>query len=159
MMKSKLFRMVAATIAAVTISVGVAQAAQNDALPTSQFIPALKQLEPQLNLSPTQQTLWQTAMDTMQESHVSARMNEDQLQQQIEAAPQQPIIDLRAVHAAHLKVEQEDDKLREQSANAWITAYDSLNNQQKTSVSALLAPQFQAIAEHPGKPYEPRTGL
>jgi protein CpxP len=158
-MKSKLVRMVAATITALAISVGVAQAAQNDATPTSQFIPALRQLEPQLNLTPNQQTLWQTALDTMQESHVSARMNEDQLQQQIQTAQQQPIIDLRAVHAAHLKVEQEDDTLREQSANAWITFYESLNNQQKTSVSALLEPQFQAIAQHPGKPYEPRTGL
>lgn len=158
-MKNKLLRMVAATVAALTISVGVAQAAQSDATATSQFIPAMKQLEPQLNLTPTQQTLWQTAMDTMQESHVSARMNEDQLQQQIQTAEQQPIINLRAVHAAHLKVEQEDDKLREQSANAWINLYDSLDSQQKTSVSALLAPQFQAIAEHPGKPYEPRTGL
>jgi periplasmic protein CpxP/Spy len=159
MMKSRAFKMVAATLAALTISIGVAQAAPNDATTTSQFIPALKQLAPQLSLTPTQQNLWQTAMDTMQESHVSARMNEDQLQQQIQAAEQQPIIDLRAVHAAHLKVEQEDDKLREQSANAWITFYESLNNQQKTSVSAVLAPQFQAIAQHPGKPYEPRTGL
>jgi periplasmic protein CpxP/Spy len=159
MMKSRAFKMVAATLAALTISIGVAQAAPNDATTANQFIPALKQLAPQLSLTPTQQNLWQTAMDTMQESHVSARMNEDQLQQQIQAAEQQPIIDLRAVHAAHLKVEQEDDKLREQSANAWITFYESLNNQQKTSVSAVLAPQFQAIAQHPGKPYEPRTGL
>ncbi|MGA7777290.1 MAG: hypothetical protein WCA85_06210 [Paraburkholderia sp.] len=158
-MKSTVFRMVAATLAALTISIGVAQAAPNDSTATSQFIPAMKQLEPQLNLTPTQQNLWQTAMDTMQESHVSARMNEDQVQQQIQAAEQQPIIDLRAVHAAHLKVEQEDAKLREQSANAWITLYESLNNQQKTSVSSVLAPQFQAIAQHPGKPYEPRTGL
>lgn len=158
-MKSTVFRMVTATLAALTISIGVAQAAPNDATITSQFIPAMKQLEPQLNLTPSQQNLWQTAMDTMQESHVSARMNEDQVQQQIQAAEQQPIIDLRAVHAAHLKVEQEDAKLREQSANAWITFYESLNNQQKTSVSSVLAPQFQAIAQHPGKPYEPRTGL
>jgi periplasmic protein CpxP/Spy len=158
-MKSRAFKMVAATLAALTISIGVAQATPNDATTTSQFIPALKQLAPQLSLTPIQQNLWQTAVDTMQESHVSARMNEDQLQQQIQAAEQQPIIDLRAVHAAHLKVEQEDDKLREQSANAWMTFYESLNNQQKTSVSAVLAPQFQAIAQHPGKPYEPRTGL
>ncbi|RFU47058.1 hypothetical protein D0B32_12895 [Paraburkholderia sp. DHOC27] len=158
-MKSKTFRMFVATFAALAISIGVAQAAPIDATPTSQFIPAMKQLAPQLNLTPTQQNLWQTALDTMQESHVSARMNEDQLQQQMQSADQQSIIDLRAVHAAHVKVEKEDDALREQSANAWITFYDSLNNQQKTSVSALLAPQFQAIAQHPGKPYEPRTGL
>jgi len=56
-------------------------------------------------------------------------------------------------------VEQEDAQAREQSANAWITFYDGLNNSQKTAVSSLLKEQFAAIQNHPGKPYEPRTGL
>ena len=150
----------AAAVLAVTIgSIGSAQAGTLAAPAGTHFIEEMKTLQPQLNLSTTQQTAYDVAMDTMRQSHVTARMNEDQLQQQFQSAQQTPILDLRAIHAANLKVEQEDAQAREQSANAWITFYDGLNNSQKTSVSSLLKEQFAAIQNHPGKPYEPRTGL
>ncbi|WP_051888251.1 hypothetical protein [Caballeronia sordidicola] len=150
----------AAAVIAVTIgSIGSAQAGTLAAPAGNQFIEEMKTLQPQLNLSTTQQTAYDVAMDTMRQSHVTARMNEDQLQQQFQSAQQTPILDLRAIHAANLKVEKEDAQAREQSANAWITFYDGLNNSQKTAVSSLLKEQFAAIQNHPGKPYEPRTGL
>jgi periplasmic protein CpxP/Spy len=150
----------AAAVLAVTIgSIGSAQAGTLAAPAGNQFIEEMKTLQPQLNLSTTQQTAYDVAMDTMRQSHVTARMNEDQLQQQFQSAQQTPILDLRAIHAANLKVEKEDAQAREQSANAWINFYDGLNNSQKTSVSSLLKEQFAAIQNHPGKPYEPGTGL
>ncbi len=118
----------------------------------------MKELHSQLGLNAQQEALWQTALDTMRQSHAAERLNEDQLQQ-VEAQQQQPILDLKAIHAAHLKAEQQDAQLREQSANAWIAFYDGLDNQQKTSVSTLLNQQFSEIARHPAVPYEPRTGL
>jgi uncharacterized membrane protein len=158
-MSTKFVRVIAVAVAALSLSVGAAQAAQADAPTGNQFMAQMKDLHPQLSLNAAQETLWQTALDTMRQSHAAERLNQDQLQQQREALQQQPILDLKAIHAAHLKAEQQDAQLREQSANAWIAFYDGLNNQQKTSVSALLNQQFAEIARHPAVPYEPRTGL
>ena len=158
----KTTRILAAAAAALAVTIGAIGSAQAGTLATpagNQFIEEMKTLQPQLNLSATQQTAYDVAMDTMRQSHVTARMNEDQLQQQFQSAQQTPILDLRAIHAANLKVEKEDAQAREQSANAWINFYDGLNNSQKTAVSSLLKQQFAAIQNHPGKPYEPRTGL
>jgi uncharacterized membrane protein len=158
-MSTKFVRVIAVAVAALSLSVGAAQAAQADAPTGNQFMAQMEDLHPQLSLNAAQETLWQTALDTMRQSHAAERLNQDQLQQQREALQQQPILDLKAIHAAHLKAEQQDAQLREQSANAWIAFYDGLNNQQKTSVSALLNQQFAEIARHPAVPYEPRTGL
>jgi periplasmic protein CpxP/Spy len=158
-MSTKFVRVIAVASAALSLSIGAAQAAQADAPTGNQFMAQMKDLHPQLSLNAAQETLWQTALDTMRQSHAAERLNQDQLQQQREALQQQPILDLKAIHAAHLKAEQQDAQLREQSANAWIAFYDGLNNQQKTSVSALLNQQFAEIARHPAVPYEPRTGL
>ncbi len=148
-----------AAAAALALTFGSAQAGTLATPAGNHFIEDMKALQPQLNLSATQQTAYEVAMDTMRQSHVSARMNEDQLQQQFQAVQQTQILDLRAIHAANLKVEKEDAQAREQSANAWINFYEGLNNSQKTAVSSLLKQQFAAIQNHPGKPYEPRTGL
>ena len=159
-MKTTRILVAAAAVLAVTIgSIGSAQAGTLATPAGNQFIEEMKTLQPQLNLTTTQQTAYDVAMDTMRQSHLTARMNEDQRQQQFQTAQQTPILDLRAIHAANLKVEKEDAQAREQSANAWITFYDGLNNSQKTAVSSLLKQQFAAIQNHPGKPYEPRTGL
>jgi periplasmic protein CpxP/Spy len=158
-MSTKFVRVIAVAVAALSLSVGAAQAAQADAPTGNQFMAQMKDLHPQLSLNAAQEALWQTALDIMRQSHAAERLNQDQLQQQREALQQQPILDLKAIHAAHLKAEQQDAQLREQSANAWIAFYDGLNNQQKTGVSALLNQQFAEIARHPAVPYEPRTGL
>jgi periplasmic protein CpxP/Spy len=158
-MSSRTVRVLAAAAAAMFVSIGAAHAGTTGTPAGNEFIQQMQALQPQLNLSSAQQTAWDVAMDTMRQSHVTARMNEDQFQQQFESAQQQPILDLRAIHAANLKVEKEDAQLREQSANAWINFYDGLNNQQKTTLSAVLKEQFAAIQKHPGNPYEPRTGL
>ena len=152
-------RILVAAVAALAVTFGSAQAGTLAAPTGNQFIEQMKNLQPQLNLSTTQQTAYAVAMDTMRQSHVAARMNEDQRQQQFQAAQQTQVLDLRAIHAANLKVEAEDAQARERSANAWINFYEGLDNRQKTAVSSLLKQQFAAIQNHPGKPYEPRTGL
>ena len=152
-------RILVAAVAALAVTSGSAQAGTLAAPTGNQFIEQMKTLQPQLNLSTSQQTAYDVAMDTMRQSHVAARMNEDQRQQQFQAAQQTQILDLRAIHAANLKVEAEDAQAREQSANAWINFYEGLDNRQKTAVSSLLKQQFAAIQNHPGNPYEPRTGL
>jgi periplasmic protein CpxP/Spy len=157
-MSDKPLRALAAAAAAMFIVIGSAHAGTLAAPVGNEFMQQMKALQSQLNLSTAQQSAWNVAMDTMRESHVQARMNEDQFQQQFQDN-QQAILDLRAIHAENLKVEQEDARLREQSANAWINFYDGLNNSQKTAVSSLLKEQFAAIQNHPAKPYEPRTGL
>jgi protein CpxP len=158
-MLEKTTRILVAAAAALAMTIGSAQAGTLAAQAGKEFIEQMKTLQSQLNLSATQQTAYELAMDTMRQSHVTARMNEDQLRQQLQAAQQTQILDLRAIHASNLKVEAEDAQAREQSANAWITFYEGLDNQQKTAVSSLLKEQFAAIQNHPGKPYEPRTGL
>jgi periplasmic protein CpxP/Spy len=158
-MSNTVVRTIAVIAAALSLSIGAAQAAQADVPAGNQFMAQMKELHPQLSLNANQEALWQTALDTMRQSHAAERLNQDQLQQQREALQQQPILDLQAIHASHLKAEQQDAQLREQSANAWIAFYDGLNDQQKTGVSTLLNQQFAEIARHPAVPYEPRTGL
>ncbi|MEJ0002876.1 MAG: periplasmic heavy metal sensor [Pararobbsia sp.] len=137
--------------------------AQDDASPCRPSEPAvpfnLKQLHDELNLDPAQEVNWQSVIDAMQQSHSSARMGADEMQVQEQTLLQQPILDLAAVHAAHDKVAQADEQLREKSANAWLSFYKGLSDQQKTLVSAALKPHFAEISKHPARPYEPRTGL
>lgn len=162
-MFSKTTRFIA--VAAATILLGIGQArAEDDATACQTAQPAaaafnLKTLHDQLNLSTTQEVQWQAAVDAMRQSHSAARMNADQMQVQEQALLQQPILDLAALHAMHEKVSQEDEALPEQSAKAWLTFYSGLSDQQKTVVSAALKPRFEEVAQHPARPYDPRTGL
>lgn len=162
-MFNKTTRFVAAAAAALALGIGQAHA-EDDAAACQTAQPAaaafnLKTLHDQLNLGATQEVQWQAAVYAMRQSHSTARMNADQLQVQEQTLLQQPILDLSALHTLHEKVSQEDEALPEQSAKAWLTFYDGLSDQQKTIVSAALKPRFEAIAGHPARPYDPRTGL
>jgi periplasmic protein CpxP/Spy len=119
----------------------------------------IRQLHDQLNLNADQEVQWQAALDAMRDSHAAERMNGDQMQQRVQQMLQQPIIDLDALHAAHVKTEQQDAQAPEQSAKAWLKFYDSLNDQQKRAFSDALRPQFENVSHHPARPYDPRTGL
>jgi periplasmic protein CpxP/Spy len=119
----------------------------------------IRALHDQLNLNADQEVQWQTALDAMRDSHAAARMNADQLQQRTQTLLQQPILDLSAIHAAHIKAEQQDAQLPEQSAKAWLTFYKGLSDTQKQIFSDTMRPQFENVAHHAAKPYDPRTGL
>lgn len=119
----------------------------------------LRQLHDQLNLTPHQEIQWQAALDAMRDSHAAERMNADQMQQRVQTMLSQPIIDLSALHAAHAQAARQDAKLPEQSAQAWIKFYGGLNDQQKTTFSNAMRAEFEEVAHHAARPYDPRTGL
>ncbi|WP_250515727.1 periplasmic heavy metal sensor [Caballeronia sp. INDeC2] len=119
----------------------------------------MRTLHGQLNLTADQEVQWQAALDAMRESHSSERMNADQMQARMQTMLKQPILDLPALHAMDQKIRQQDAPLSEQSAKAWLKFYGSLNDQQKTTFSDAIRPQFENIAHHPARPYDPRTGL
>ncbi|SAK89807.1 Spy/CpxP family protein refolding chaperone [Caballeronia ptereochthonis] len=119
----------------------------------------LRELHDRLNLTADQEVQWQAALDAMRESHASARMNADEMQSRMQTMLQQPILDLSALHAMHEKTAQQDAPLSGQSSKAWLKFYGGLNDQQKKTFSDAIRPQFENIAHHPARPYDPRTGL
>lgn len=161
-MFSKASRLIAVSAIVMTLGIGTACAQSSPSISdaSEQTQPMnLKQLHDQLNLTPQQEIQWQGALDAMRESHASERMNADVMAQQTEAMLQKPILDLSALHAAHEKVLQQDAQLPEQSAKAWLTFYNGLNEQQKTIVSTALKPGLEKAAKHAARPFDPRTGL
>ncbi|BAN24701.1 periplasmic heavy metal sensor [Caballeronia insecticola] len=119
----------------------------------------MRTLHDQLNLSADQEVQWQAALDAMRQSHASERMNADQMQSRMQTMLKQPILDLSALHAMDEKARQQDAPLSDQSAKAWLKFYGSLNDQQKTTFSDAIRPEFANIVHHPARPYDPRTGL
>jgi Spy/CpxP family protein refolding chaperone len=108
----------------------------------------LEQLHGQLKLDAQQDKLWQTAIDTMKHNRDTMRDSHRQMHQQFESMANQPILDLNAIHAAHQKLEQQQAQLREETATAWLNFYNSLNDQQKTTVSTALKKHFAKMREH-----------
>jgi len=115
----------------------------------------LNQLHGQLKLNADQEKLWQTALDTMKQNRAAMRESRRQMHQQFEQMQQQPILDLNAMHAAHQKIEQQNEQLREQTSVAWLNFYNSLNDQQKTTVSTALKKHFAKMHERGKKMHEP----
>ncbi|CDY73965.1 ATPase involved in DNA repair [Caballeronia glathei] len=114
----------------------------------------LNQLHGQLKLNADQEKLWQTALDTMKQNRAAMRESRRQMHQQFEQMQQQPILDLNAMHAAHQKIEQQNEQLREQTSAAWLNFYNSLNDQQKTTVSTALKKHFAKMHERGKKMHE-----
>jgi periplasmic protein CpxP/Spy len=95
----------------------------------------LEALHAQLKLTPAQEQKWQSALATMKENRETMRANHEKMRQQFRAAQQESILDLDALHAAHQQFQQQNAQLRDQTATVWLAFYDSLNDQQKTTVS------------------------
>lgn len=107
----------------------------------------LNALHDKLKLNADQEQKWQIALQTMKRNHEAQRANHDKMRQQFQAARQQPILDLDALHSSHQQFEQQNTQLREQTASTWLAAYDSLNDQQKTLVSTELKQHFAKMDE------------
>jgi hypothetical protein len=155
---------VLSVVTALSLGVGsapvYAQSLPMDNPPAAHVQPLdIRTLHDRLNLSADQEVRWQAALDAMRQSHASERMNADQMQARMQTMLKQPILDLSALHAMDEKVRQQDAPLSEQSAKAWLMFYSGLNDQQKTTFSDAIRPQFENIAHHPARPYDPRTGL
>ena len=102
----------------------------------------LEALHAQLKLTPEQEQKWQSALATMRSNREAIHANHENLRRQFQAARQQSILDLDALHTAHQQFEQHNEQLREQTTTAWLAFYDSLNDQQKTTVSTELKQHF-----------------
>ncbi|MDR3095519.1 MAG: periplasmic heavy metal sensor [Paraburkholderia sp.] len=111
------------------------------------FMMGFKKLHDKLNLNAAQEKQWQAALDTMKQNHEAMRKNHEQVKQQFDSMKNQPILDMNALHATHQQVEQQDAQLREQTAQAWLTFYNGLNDQQKTTVSSALKERFAKMEQ------------
>lgn len=118
------------------------------------FMMGFKKLHDKLNLNATQEKQWQAALDTMKQNHQAMRKNHEQLKQQFDSMKNQPILDLNAMHTTHQQVEQQDAQLREQTAQAWLSFYNGLNDQQKTTVSTALKERFAKMEQRREKMHQ-----
>jgi Spy/CpxP family protein refolding chaperone len=162
--KSSRFLAVAGAALAMTFGAAYAADAADDGMPTSSthaqsepgghnggaaFMRRLEALHAQLKLSPEQEKNWQSAVTTMKQNHQTMRASHQQMREQLKTLQQPSILDLDALHAAHQRVEQQNQQLREQTMTTWLTFYDSLDNQQKTIVSTAIKKRFaQMEARH-----------
>jgi periplasmic protein CpxP/Spy len=144
-MSTKMSRFVAVAAASLSIGLGAAYAAQ-PAAPGGpggwhhhgDFMQQMNQLHGQLNLNADQEKQWQAALTTMKQNRETERANHKQMHDQMKSMAQQPILDLNALHDMHQKAEEQNHQLHEQTAAAWLTFYNGLNDQQKTIVSTAL---------------------
>ncbi|BCQ22687.1 periplasmic heavy metal sensor [Caballeronia sp. NK8] len=169
---AKQYRILTAAAAAIALTFGTAYAATNDApgAPAPggpammgghgghgghrmemRMQKQLDELHGQLKLNADQEKLWQTALTTMKQNHQAMRESHKQMRDQFKSMENQPILDLNAMHAAHQKIEAQNAQLREQTATAWLNFYNSLNDQQKTTVSTALKKHFAKMHERWGK--------
>ena len=114
----------------------------------------LDKLHSQLNLNADQEKAWQAALGTMKQNHAAMRESHKQMHAQMESMKQQPILDLNAMYATHQKIEQQNAQLRDQTSAAWLNFYNTLNDQQKTTVSTALKQRFARMEAHREKMHE-----
>ncbi len=121
----------------------------------------LADLHARLKLTPEQDKLWQTALDTMKRDRAAARTDRDKMHAQLKTMMQQPIIDMNALHAAHTQAQQDGARLRDETATAWLAAYNALDDQQKTIVSDTFKQHFakmESMRERMHERWQQRRG-
>ncbi|HEY4801347.1 MAG TPA: periplasmic heavy metal sensor [Paraburkholderia sp.] len=111
------------------------------------FMLGFKKLHDKLNLNAAQEKQWQAALDTMKQNGEAMRKSHEQMKQQFDSMKNQPILDLTAMHAAHQQIEQQNQQLHEQTAQAWLAFYNGLNDQQKTTVSSAIKERFAKMEQ------------
>jgi Spy/CpxP family protein refolding chaperone len=151
-------RMLAATVAALTLSLGAYAAGTANPAPDAgagmmapwhhhggMMQKQFADLHARLKLNAQQEQLWQTATDTMKRDHETARANHEKLHAQFKAMMQQPILDMNALHSAHMQEQQDNARLHEETATAWLAVYNALDDQQKTIVSDTFKQHFSKM--------------
>lgn len=121
----------------------------------------LADLHTRLKLTPAQDKLWQSALDTMKRDRTAARADHEKMHAQLKTMMQQPILDMHALHAAHMQAQQDGARLHEETATAWLAVYDALDDQQKTIVSDTFKQRFskmESMREHMHERWEQRHG-
>lgn len=103
----------------------------------------MEKLHAQLNLTGQQEALWQTAVNTTKANRQQMRSLHEAQKTQMQSQTQVPILDLSGMHAQREQQMQQFHQLREQTVQAWLAVYNSLNDQQKTLVSASLKAKWE----------------
>jgi periplasmic protein CpxP/Spy len=162
-MSTKMSRFVAVAAASLSIGLGAAYAAQPSGpggpggaggWHHGHFMQEMNQLHGQLNLNADQEKQWQTALDTMKQNREAERASHKQMHEQMKSMQQQPILDLNALHDMHQKAEEQNHQLHEQTAAAWLTFYNGLDDKQKTIVSTALKQHWAKMEARHEKMHE-----
>ncbi|MCY0387611.1 periplasmic heavy metal sensor [Robbsia sp. Bb-Pol-6] len=114
----------------------------------------LQRLHDQLKLTPAQEQAWNQARMNTQHNFMAMHANHDEMRKQMEAAAQQPILDLSALQATHAQNAAREQTLRADTEQNWITFYNSLSDPQKTLVSTEIKQQWQRMMHH--RPHDGR---
>lgn len=152
-------RYLAIASAALAMTFGTAYAADNGTpggghSGSAHMMRRLEALHAQLKLTPEQEQKWQSALATMKQNRQAMHANHQQMRQKFKAARQQSILDLDALHATHQQFEQQNQQLREQTVTAWLAFYDSLNDQQKATVSTMIKKRLAKMEARHEKMHE-----
>lgn len=121
----------------------------------------LADLHARLKLTPEQDKLWQSAVDTMKRDSAAARADHEKLHTQLKTMMQQPILDMNALHEAHIQARQDGERLHEETAGAWLAVYNALDDQQKTLVSDTFKQHFskmESMRDHMRERWQQRRG-
>jgi periplasmic protein CpxP/Spy len=161
-MSTKMSRMLAVAAASLAVGLGTVYAAQPDGQGGphgpggwhGHFMQEMNQLHSQLNLNADQEKQWQAALATMKQNREAMRASRKQMHEQMKSMANQPILDLNALHDAHQKIEQQNAQLREQTAQAWLSFYNGLNDKQKAIVSTALKQHWAKMEERHNKMHE-----
>jgi periplasmic protein CpxP/Spy len=158
-MSTKMSRFVA--VAAASLSIGLAAYAAQPGGPGGpggwhhgQFMQEMNQLHGLLNLNADQEKQWQAALSTMKQNREAERASHKQMHDQMKSLQQQPILDLNALHDMHQKAEEQSHQLHEQTAAAWLTFYNGLDDRQKTIVSTALKQHWAKMEARHEKMHE-----
>jgi len=121
----------------------------------------LADLHARLKLTPEQEKLWQSAVDTMKRDGAAGHAEHEKLHAQLKTMMQQPILDMNALHAAHMQARQDGERLHEETASAWLAVYNALDDQQKTLVSDTFKQHFskmESMRAHMHERWQQRHG-
>lgn len=106
----------------------------------------LEKIHAQLKLTADQEQQWQAAVTAMKTAHQQQRAAFEQSRAQMKTLMQAPVLDLRAISAAHEQMGAQARQVHAQVQETWLKFYDTLDTTQKTLVSATLKSKWQAMA-------------
>lgn len=138
-----------ATAAAVAvIGLGVAayaQPARNGPRGGGDFVTAIAALKGQLNLSPSQQTMWDSAVAAGQAARATARANMQNVRSALNAELAKAEPDLAAVAAAADSARTQNAAQRHRVRDTWLGLYATFSPDQKAVVKGAIEQRLARI--------------
>jgi periplasmic protein CpxP/Spy len=114
-------------------------------------IALVKHLHDKLNLSSAQEQQYQQLLATAKQNREAAMKNRKQGFEALKAQKGNKVIDFGALEQSREQVAQQNAQLRQQTAQAFVTFYNGLNDQQKATISAVVnkrLERFEKFAQH-----------